>query len=237
MMICWDAAHADLWQRYAGKVDAMVIASCPPKLSSADLVFPDGLRVNIAQLGSVWATAYTDEEHFPGRDMDGHAAWMGVPVVHTVGGGTFRSGMPLAVLSLGGYIAARPDLWGRLSQAPKVQIEAGFDSQTKVINAEGHVVARVTEKGDSYTVAEVTLADELPSPRTRPPAMHTSPFVYFLVDILGVHLATARYRRGVRRQWGKHMAPIDPRTKIWAGAVVGAAVLAWLSGLLWRWRK
>jgi predicted amidohydrolase len=35
MMICWDAAHADLWQRYAGKVDAMVIASCPPKLSSA----------------------------------------------------------------------------------------------------------------------------------------------------------------------------------------------------------
>src|SRR5215510_7623216 len=42
MMICWDSAHPEMWGRYAGKVDAMLIASCPPRLASADLVFPDG---------------------------------------------------------------------------------------------------------------------------------------------------------------------------------------------------
>jgi predicted amidohydrolase len=237
MMICWDAAHPDLWARYAGKVDAMVIASCPPKLSSADLTFPDGLRVNVAQLGSIWDAIYTNEEHFPGKDMDRHAAWMGVPTVHTVGGGTFRSGVPLAPLSLGGYIASRPDLWRHLSQAPNVQIETGFDPQTKVINAEGQVVARVTDKGDGYTLAEVPLADVPPSPRGPQPAMHTSRFVYLMADILGAHLVTPLYRRGVRRQWGIHMAPIDPRTKVWAGAVFGSAVVGWLAGLLMRRRK
>ena len=237
MMICWDSAHADLWARYAGKVDAMVIASCPPKLSSADLIFPDGLKVNVAQLGSVWDTVYTDEEYFPGVDMDRHTAWMGVPTIHTVAGGTFRSGMPFAALSLGGYIAARPDLWARLSQAPNVQIEAGFDPQTKVINAEGQVVARVTEKGDGYTLAEVPLADTPPCPHTPQPTMRTSRFIYFMVDILGTHLVTPLYRRGVRRQWGAHMAPSDPRTKMWAGAVLGAAALGWLAGLLMRGRK
>jgi predicted amidohydrolase len=230
MMICWDSAHPDLWARYAGKVDAMVITSCPPKLSSADLVFPDGQRVNIGQLGGVWDGIYTTEEYFPGVDMDAHAAWMGVPVVHTVGSGTFRSALPLPEISLGPYLLARPDLWNQLGQAGQVKIEAGYDPQTKVVGADGNVLARVTGPGDGFTLAEVTLADQTPQPTGEPPPMHTPPMAYFLVDVVGANLLTAVYRQGVRRRWGGRMAPIDPRTRLWVSAVVGAAAAGWLLG-------
>jgi hypothetical protein len=230
MMICWDSAHPDLWERYAGKVDAMVITSCPPKLSSADLVFPDGQRVNIGQLGGVWDDIYTNEEYFPGVDMDAHAAWMGVPVVHTVGSGTFRSALPLPEVSLGPYLLARPDLWSQMGQAGQVKIEAGYDPQTKVVGSDGQVLARVTGPGDGFTLAEVTLPDEPPGPKGEQPPMHTSPMAYFLVDVVGASLLTAVYRQGVRRCWGGRMAPIDPRTRLWVGTVVGAAAAGWLLG-------
>jgi predicted amidohydrolase len=42
LMLCWDLAHADLWQRYAGKVDLVLACSCPPNLSDPIYSFPDG---------------------------------------------------------------------------------------------------------------------------------------------------------------------------------------------------
>jgi hypothetical protein len=237
LMICWDTAHPGMWERYAGKVDAIVIPSCPPKISSADLVFPDGLRVNVRELGGIWNSMYTDEEYFPGPDMDEHAAWMRVPVVSTVGGGTFRSRLPLPNVSFPPYLAARPDLWNRLAQVSEVYLEAGFDPQTKVIGANGLVLARVTSGGDGFAVAEVTLADTPPRPEDPPPPMRTSPLVYFLADVFGASLVTVLYRRGVRKQWGAHMAPVDPRTRMWAGAVIAAAAGGLIAGWLARGRK
>lgn len=230
MMICWDSSHPELWQRYAGKVDAMIIPSSPPKLSSADLVFPDGERVNVKDLGGMWETIYTDEEYFPGVDMDEHAAWMRVPVVNTVAGGKFKSRLPVPYVSIGSYLATRNDLWEYISQAPRVQVETGFDHQAKIIDAFGQVIARVTEDGDSFTLAEVTLADEMPKPGYPQPKMRTHSAAYFLVDVVTAGVMTALYRRGLRRQWGDHMAPTDPRTKVWTGAVIGAFAAGWLLG-------
>jgi hypothetical protein len=230
MMICWDSAHAELWQRYAGKVDAMIVLSSPPKLSSADLVFPDGERVNVKDLGGVWNNVYTDEEYFPGKDMDDHAAWMRVPIVQTVAGGKFRSRLPVPHVSVGAYLGSRNDLWEYLPQAADVLVETGFDRQTKIVDAFGQVIARVQEDGDGFTLAEVMLADETPKPGYPQPKMRTHPAAYFLVDVVSANVMTALYRRGLRRQWGGHMAPLDPRTKIWTGVAVGAFAAGWLLG-------
>ncbi|MEP7290036.1 MAG: carbon-nitrogen hydrolase family protein [Chloroflexota bacterium] len=194
MMICWDAAHPAMWQQYTGQIDAMVVMSCPPKLSSADLVFPDGGRVNVRDLGGLWQGMYTDEEYFPGRDMDEHAAWLGVPVVNTAGGGKFRSKMPLSKLSLFSYLLLRPDLWSKLRDASKVQIEAGYDPQTKVIAANGQVMSRVNSPGDGLVMSEVALADDLPQPQDAQPNMRTSPFTFFGVDTFGSTLMAFVYR-------------------------------------------
>lgn len=234
MMICWDAAHPDVWDRYAGKVDAMVIMSCPPKISSADLVFPDGLRVNTRELGAPWSNIYTEVEHFPGADMDEHAAWMRVPIVHTAGAGYFRTHMPEALASLSAYLAARPDLWQRLPQAPDTVLEAGYDLQTKVIDGTGRVVARVLSPGDGLTLAEVSLPDHRPQPQGKQPAMRTSPLAYLAVDTISAALATGTYRQGIRRQWGERMAPLDPRTRVWVTAVAAVAAAGWLAGRFLR---
>jgi hypothetical protein len=42
MLICWDIAHRDLWQRYAGQIEMMVLCSLPARCSQRDLpLFPD----------------------------------------------------------------------------------------------------------------------------------------------------------------------------------------------------
>jgi predicted amidohydrolase len=230
LMICWDAAHASVWSRYAGKVDGLIVMSCPPKLSSADLVFPNGQRVNMRELGGAWERFATDEEYFTGIDMDEQAAWLRVPVVATVASGTFRSRLPLPHISLLPYVAARTDLWEKLRVAPKVQIEAGFDQQTKIISPNGTVLARVTEDGEGFAMAEVTLPKTTPQPTTPQPKMRTHPAVYMLADVVGTSMLVPLYRRGIRRQWGRDMAPMQMRTKIWLGLVGAAAALGWLIG-------
>ncbi|RPJ23036.1 MAG: carbon-nitrogen hydrolase family protein, partial [Chloroflexi bacterium] len=53
MMLCWDMAHADLWQQYAGKVDLILACSCPPKFSGPIFHFPNGSRITGDQMGPV----------------------------------------------------------------------------------------------------------------------------------------------------------------------------------------
>ncbi len=51
-LICWDVAHPKLWQGYAGKIELMVISSCPPKALDLSFVFPDGTRVMSKNAGA-----------------------------------------------------------------------------------------------------------------------------------------------------------------------------------------
>jgi predicted amidohydrolase len=230
MMICWDSAHAGLWQRYAGQIDALLVMSCPPKISAAELVLPDGTHATLRDLGLALRTIYTDEEYFPGADMDRQAAWLGTPVIATAGSGRFRSHLPRPRLSLAAYLASRPDLWKHIRNADQVTLETGYDAATKVIDDAGQVVARVESPGDGLTIAEVALADHLPKPTQPQPKMKTARLAYLLVDALTTNLMTGVYRAGLRRQWGARMAPVDPRTRVWAAAVALAGLIGWLLG-------
>ena len=51
MLICWDIAHRALWKRYAGQVDMMVIASCPPDGPNAAYHLADGSQLSFGDLG------------------------------------------------------------------------------------------------------------------------------------------------------------------------------------------
>lgn len=230
IMICFDSAHPHLWANYAGKVDAMLIASCPPKMSSVDLVFPGKERVNLRELGGHIGSIYTDKEYAFDRDMDDYAAWLGVPVVHTVGAGRFRSRLPLPIISLIGFIAERPDLWRWLPQAAQVWIEAGYDRQTKIVGANGQVLSRVSIDGDGFTVNEIALAETLPVPFTPQPRMQTPAIVYFLADLLGAVFMPAVYRNGLRKQYGAHMAPLSPRTMFIFGGLITGLVMGVMLG-------
>jgi hypothetical protein len=121
-------------------------------------------------------------------------------------------------------------LWEKLRGAPNVQVEAGFDAQTKIISPNGTVLARVTNGGEGYALAEVTLPKTTPQPTAPQPKMHTHSIAYLMSDVLAPAMLVPMYRRGIRRQWGRSMAPLETRTKIWLGLVGAAATLGWLIG-------
>jgi predicted amidohydrolase len=204
MMICWDEAHPDLWAQYAGRVDAMVIMSCPGDLETADLVFPDGFRAKFLEL----ADPQTAREMLKARppagsnDMREQAAWMRVPVVKASATGVIRTGLPLLERLL-----AQSPLADRISQASEAQLEARFEPVTQVVDANGAVLVRGTETGDGVTLAEVELPDVTPQPQAPQPKMHIHPAAYYVSDELLPPLMIPLYRKGVRRQWGPHMAP------------------------------
>ncbi len=226
MMICWDTAHPDLWQRYAGKVDAMVITSCPPSMHQADLVFPNGERFKSTLMGR----PIPEDAHFQDKDVEDQAGWLRVPVVASHGAGTFRSRLPLPEISVAGILGARSDLQQYLKEAHEAILEAGYARFGKIIDANGNVIARVEHDGDGFTVAEVALADELPQPNAPQPKMRMHPLGYIAIDVVGANAVVPLYREGVRRQWGAHMAPVDPRTKIWMGIVASVAAVSGFVG-------
>jgi hypothetical protein len=200
MLICWDAAHKNLWEMYAGKVDLILVLSSPPKMSVPDLIMPDGKRYPAKKLGPLLRRVYTEEEYFPGKDIEDHAAWLGVPVVHTTGAGTFRSTLPRAGLTSFVYLSGRPDLWRHLPKASEIIVETGFDKQAKVMDANGQVCARVMDEGDGFALAEVPIADTQPKPNKAQPKMRDKAISYFLADHYIPAVLTGMYRKKVAKR-------------------------------------
>lgn len=229
MMICHDYNHAELWERYAGKVDLLLIISSPPRLLDFDLIFPDGCRLNLKLRGK--PLFYPAGRTPWGDDLNEHAAWMRVPVVNTMMSGMFRSKVPMAKLSLFFFLALRPDVWGRLMrQADDVVIETGFDQETKVVGAAGEVLARVEHTGDGFTLADVSLPDERLVPGYPQPKLDMGLLANFTADVFCPAFMLSVYRRGTRRQWGAQMAPVDPHTRVWLTVMLAAGLIGWLLG-------
>lgn len=220
MLICWDMAHTDLWRRYAGQVDMVVGASCPPLMNHPALLFPDGERLQLT----------LDNNHFQEEDVEAQARWMRVPVVVSSGAGLFRSHLPMPEFSLVGMLGLRGDWRQRLQVAAEVIVEAGYGRYAKIVGADGRTLARVENDSDGFTVAQVELAAVPPEPLERQPAMCTAPMTYFNVDVISANVLVQQYRQHIRCHFGAHMAPVDPRTKVWSLALGGTAAAAGLAG-------
>jgi predicted amidohydrolase len=191
LMICWDSAHPDTWQDYAGKVDAMIIPSCPPDLTKGRLVFPDGHRL---QMDAPYP-------HFADQDIHDQTAWLGIPAVHSGGGGRFKTSMPAPYVSVFGIVAAgQPGLWRRIGQARSAILEASYQHHTQIINAKGEMVGRVTEDGDGFTMAEVELPDVRRQPDQPQPPMRTASNAYWFSDMMIPFAVRSIYRKKTRHQ-------------------------------------
>ena len=208
MMICWDHAHPELWKRYVGKVDLMIIASSPPMENKFTLLFPNGRRIDSRALGTVNQAYYGKDEPF-GAELDAQAGWLNVPIVHSSASGKLRLNFPpYSRWIVAGYLLFRIDLWRWIFVSSQLQMEKSFfDKQTKIVNAEGDVIARLTEP-EGVVVADVELSAQTPSaPSMVQPEFSYSSMTYLGVDILGPAMMERAYREGVREAWGKKMAP------------------------------
>ena len=230
MMVCWDYAHPELWQRYAGKVDAMIVTSSPPKMNRFTLLMPDGSRVDSRALGPLVNQSYYGNDHPFGTDFDMQVRWLGVPAVNTGACGRFRSFVPTPRAALLGYTLLRPDLWRYLSQAHEMELIADYYDVTKVIDGEGRVLAR-SQGTEGVTLATVDMPDETPpAPTTEQPDIPYAVTTYFLTDVFGPSQVESTYREGVRQHWGQRMAPFQ-RTYRWH-IIIGLGIVGLLATLL-----
>jgi hypothetical protein len=115
-----------------------------------------------------------------------------------------------------------------------MRLACDFVPGCKVVDASGQVLSEVSQSdGEAFTVAEVTLADQLPQPQGRQPRSELSPLLYLTSDTMMPFLATPTYRRGLRQVWGQNMAPIEIKRRSLIALYLGmliAFVAGWLLG-------
>jgi predicted amidohydrolase len=200
MLICWDTAHPNLWAAYAGKVDLMLVSSCPPREHQIIYKFPDGKSVTPTELGPMMNTVYRNGDKIFGEFFRGQCAWLGVPAVNTTGGGQFRSWMPRPRLSFAISLAARPDLWKYIPQAEQIFGESGYFDETFIANAQGQVINRARCDGDDVAVAQVELAEKTPAPQTPQPKIDLSPLTYWADELANAMLVSYYNQRWDKKE-------------------------------------
>ena len=198
LLICWDMAHTPLWAAYAGKVDAILVSSCPPLMQKANTVFPDGKQLAMTDLGATVRSAYRGAEQAFGEFPRQQAAWLGVPMVNAAVSGKFSSHLPRPRLSAAVFYAMRPRLWKYISQAGKISLECGYFNETFIADADGQVLAHVDGDVEGFVIHSVTIADEPPKARGKQPAFGMSRLAYF-VDGLVNQWMVGYYRKHAKR--------------------------------------
>ena len=236
LMICADVFSPRLFERYAGKVDALVSSASPPRMDNLAYHFPDGTHVLQRDLAPVPPRLLeTAEEYFGGR-VRGLAGWLGVPIIQAVPYGNFKTHLPAPRLSLGVLLALKPGLWRHWLQAPKVVAHAPYFNENMIAGRDGTLLARYDDLADGFALAEIDLPDVPARPSKPPPDWKVEAQAYQWVMEALSWLLIPTYRRGVRRAWGHEMAPLDRSTQVWQLTVAAAALIGLLVGRFSRRR-
>lgn len=200
LMVCWDVAHLNLWKGYASQVDMIVISSCPPDVSNPVYCLPDGRYLTLDNLGKQAASIKGTSRRLFGDMINQQAAWLGVPAVNTVGTGHIQTKIPNALLSFVSLVPMAPWLIKYLPQVGDLQLSCDFVQGCKIVNAQGQVLTELAqEQGETFTIADVTIADKKPTPTHPQPRSLLPKLSYFLSDILLPPITIPVYRRGLRR--------------------------------------
>lgn len=199
LMICWDAAHPQLWRQYAGQIDLLVISSCPPDVSNPTYLFANGDRLTLDDLGPILRTLKGTAPRVFGEGLSQQAAWLRVPVINTVACGQFSSTLPNSLGSLLLMAPFAPRLLKYARQAEFTQITCGMTPGCKIIDAQGAVISEIPqEQGEAVTLAEITLSTERPQPDGPQPPTVADWLTYFSSDVAIPALMRTLYQRGVQ---------------------------------------
>jgi hypothetical protein len=226
LMICADVFGPHVFQRYAGKIDALIISASPPRAHEILFQFPDGGRVSMAALMNLSPAQRTLADQTFNEHVRRMTAWMGVPAIQSVPYGNFSSSVPVPWLSFGVLLARKPSLWRYLAQGRRAVITACYFADNQITDAYGSILSRYDAEVDGFALASIELADTLPVPHGKAPRSQLIPADAFAWPLIPF------YRRGVRHAWGREMAPVDHHTRVWLKLLVGMGVIGYILGRL-----
>ncbi|GAB4531288.1 MAG: hypothetical protein Fur0018_19150 [Anaerolineales bacterium] len=195
MLICWDVAHPALWRQYAGKVDWMLISSCPPDVSTARYHMPDGRTLTLRDLGALLKRVYNTGQYVFGENVRAQAAWLGVPAVFSTGCGQVETPLPNprgTLLSLG---SLRPGLWRHLGRADAIRMQADLVSGCRIYRGAESPLEAAPAGGEMALTGEIHPPETRPTPKGVQPQPRIPWMAYFSSDILLPTLTAGVYRR------------------------------------------
>jgi predicted amidohydrolase len=203
LMICWDLGHLNLWRQYAGKVDMVVIASCPPDGPNASYDFPSGERIDFNDLGAMASVKDAGRQFF-GEMVNQQAQWLGVPVVNSGASGIVRTHVPRASALLSTLSLVAPRLLKLLPKAEGLRMSCEMIPSCKVVDAGGRILAeRAPNEGEGFAISEVTLADSKSVPARRQPNPPLDGVIarmsYFNADLMVPFLMKSVYKNGLNK--------------------------------------
>lgn len=239
IMIGWDVAHPEIWERYAAKVDILLILSDTLDIKQVSLKHENIPEIQGHQFGFFAKWLANSSNNYLHDNIEAQSKWMNVPIICAGASGEFSSILPAPFFSIQGLLFGQPNLWDKVdNHYAEMQLTAPFQENTRVFDSQGNTLVQVAAKGDALISTGVELADKTPLPRDEPqPEMSISEQARLLIDLISGGLFTLTYRRGVRRQWGARMAPKDVNTTIWLRIlIVAVALTALLTRLFFRKR-
>lgn len=201
MLICWDSAHRNVWSALAGKVDLVLISSCPPNVSNPTYHFPNGAQMTFDDLGPLFGLMKGSAERVFGQMINTQAAWLGVPLVNSIGAGKITTAIPNGFASLLAFLPLAPHVVRHLPYARHMQMSCAMTPGCKIVSSTGSVLAEAApEAGDTFAISTVSLADRRPRPHAAQPRAPVSWITYLASDIVLPWLSIAVYRRGTRKR-------------------------------------
>jgi hypothetical protein len=215
-----------MFRRYAGKLDALLISSSPPRMSDVNVTFPGGEQVPLGELQGLSRGEREAAAQVFGTQLRRYAAWMSVPVVNATPHGQFETRIPVPWLSVPVLVMRRPTLWKYIPQANRIVATGSYYCDTQITDAQGTVLVQYEDEADGFALATIELADSPPLPVGKPPRTKILPpdaYDWLLIPF---------YRRGVRAAWGRHMAPVDRQTRAWVRLVIGSLLGGYIVGRL-----
>lgn len=225
MLLGWDAAHPDLWDRYAGKVDLLLVMNSQPNLEEASLHLPDGRKIPSRDLNPLVEAIGRESSHYHlAKDLEAQVAWSGIPVAVASTTGTMQTLLPAPFLSTAALTMNASLLSMDTQPYAEIELIAPFLGYTRIINGRGVTLAAIEVNSDAFAIANIPLADRPPIPDGKQPDFSIPKYVYGAIDVVSAGLLLLNYRRGVRRYWGAKFAPVDGDTKMWTGILVFFAI-------------
>ncbi|HLO31702.1 MAG TPA: carbon-nitrogen hydrolase family protein [Anaerolineales bacterium] len=201
-LICWDVAHPNLWEQYAGKIELMIVSSCPPKALDLALVLPDGQRIMSRNTGALTQYLKRTSDKTFGEYLRKQASFLGVPVAHSTSTGAFNSSIPNPKSSLAMLSIMYPPLLKYKSRFDQVRLETDYFNETYITDNSGTILQSVPPNIEGFAISDVILPDSPPHPKGKQPPFGISRFAY-LFDTIANRWLASEYRQKTQRYLSK----------------------------------
>lgn len=201
-LICWDVAHLNLWQQYAGKIDLMIVSSCAPKVLDLALVFPEGKRIISKNTGALTQYMRRTSDKTFGEYLRRQASFLGIPVAQATSTGIFTSSFPNPKLSLSMLSIVYPPLLKYKSQFDHARMEANYFNETYITDNSGNVLQSVQPDNEGFVVSDITIGDFPPQSKGKQPDFGIPKSMY-LIDPMAEMMFASEYNRKTQKYFSK----------------------------------